>query len=94
MDLPEEYSDSRSYFAIVPRPVEGNVSYGKGACKGPEEIINASAQLEYYDEQFDQEPFTKGIITTDKFKADQFPIFLGGDHSITINTVKDVEKYH
>ncbi|MBU0615503.1 MAG: arginase family protein [Nanoarchaeota archaeon] len=94
MDLPEEYSGSRSYFAVIPRPVEGNVSYGKGACKGPNEIINASAHLEYYDEQCDQEPFTKGIITTDKFKADQFPIFLGGDHSITINTVKDVEKYH
>ena len=91
MNLDEQYRKPNSKFVIIPKPIEGDVSYGKGSNKGPEEIIKASKQLEYYDEQFDQEPFLKGIITADTFNKDQFPIFLGGDHSITINAVKEVE---
>jgi len=89
MDLDKQYTEN-AFFSIIPKPFEGNVSYGKGSDKGPEEIIKASKQLEYYDEQFDCEPFLKGIETTDTLKQNQFPIFLGGDHSITINTVKEI----
>jgi len=59
MALPEEYSKGK--FVILPIAYEKNLTYGKGASKGPEEIIKASQYLEYYDEEFDCEPFLEGI---------------------------------
>ena len=63
MKLPDEYSKEESDFYILPIEYEGNVTYGKGASIGPGEIIKASEHLEYYDEQFDCEPFECGIHT-------------------------------
>jgi len=61
MNLPKEYSTETSKFVILPIKYEHQVTYGKGAHLGSEEIINASYQLEYYDEQFNLEPFISGI---------------------------------
>lgn len=62
MNLPDEYSTDKSKFVIVPVEYEKDLTYGQGASKGCKEIIKASQHLEYYDEQFDCEAFTKGII--------------------------------
>lgn len=99
MNLPDEYSGDDSFFSILPIDYEKNVTYGKGASKGPKEIIKASAHLEYYDEQFDKEPFVKGIKTLEPVKEvkeipNNFTITLGGDHSVTIGIVKALEKHH
>ncbi|HLC98082.1 MAG TPA: agmatinase [Candidatus Nanoarchaeia archaeon] len=59
MNLPKQYQNGK--FVILPLPYEQNVTYGKGASRGPEEISNASYFLEYYDEQFDCKPYEKGI---------------------------------
>ncbi|MDP3990550.1 MAG: agmatinase [archaeon] len=59
MALPEEYRKGK--FVILPIAYEKNLTYGKGASKGPEEIIKASQYLEYYDEEFNCEPFLEGI---------------------------------
>jgi len=59
MRLPEEYTKGK--FLILPIAYEKDVTYGKGAAKGAEEIIKASEHIEYYDEQFDCEPFLEGI---------------------------------
>ncbi len=61
MMLPEEYCSEDSYFYILPVPYEKDSTYGDGASLGPKEILSASSHLEYYDEQFDCEPFEKGI---------------------------------
>ena len=59
MALPEEYSKGK--FIILPIAYEKNLTSGQGASKGPGEIIKASKHLEYYDEEFDCEPFMEGI---------------------------------
>ncbi|MDP3640170.1 MAG: agmatinase [Nanoarchaeota archaeon] len=59
MNLPKQYQHGK--FVILPLPYEQNVTYGKGASRGLEEIIRASYFLEYYDEQFDSEPYEEGI---------------------------------
>ncbi|PIN76871.1 agmatinase [Candidatus Woesearchaeota archaeon CG10_big_fil_rev_8_21_14_0_10_36_11] len=59
MNLPQEYS--KGMFVIIPIEYEKDVTYGKGTSKGSSAIIDASKHLEYYDEQFDIEPFEKGI---------------------------------
>ena len=63
MNLATEYRKKDSFFQILPIEYENKPTYGKGASKGPREIIKASKHLEYYDEQFDNEPFEKGIHT-------------------------------
>lgn len=103
MNLPEEYANSDSRYYIIPISYEGNLTSVHGAKDGAKEIINASQQLEYFDERTKTEPFEKGIYLlpeinpgkVDEKKAfhhirdnlpdltGKFPIFLGGDHSIT-----------
>ena len=49
---------------IIPFPLEATVSYGRGTSQGPEAIIAASPELEFFDEEFWCEPFRRiGIAT-------------------------------
>lgn len=53
-----------SSIAIIQAPYEHTVSYGEGAALGPKAIIQASWQVEFYDDEFDRELcFEKGIAT-------------------------------
>jgi agmatinase len=107
MNLPLEYRKGK--FVIMPIAYEKNLTYGGGASLGSAEIIKASEHLEYYDEQFDCEPFDQGIELMEEVKAsepeemvkivseavqNQFTIGIGGDHSVTIGLVKGKEKFH
>jgi agmatinase len=49
--------------AILPVPYGETVSYGRGTENGPAAIIDASRQLELYDEQLDMQPSQCGIWT-------------------------------
>lgn len=49
---------------IIPFPLEATVSYGSGTAKGPEAIIAASPQLEFFDEELWREPFREFGIAT------------------------------
>jgi len=46
---------------ILPVPYEHSTSYGKGTANGPEAILEAGPFLEYYDDEFDCEPWRFGI---------------------------------
>ena len=107
MNFPKEYATEESKFLVINIPWEKDVSFGSGASKGPKEIIKASHQLEYFDIETEKEIFEKGIrvINTKPEKfwdifeqvskikiQNKFPVFLGGDHSITIATAKVMEK--
>lgn len=106
MKLADEYSGEESEFAVLPVEYEFELTYGDGASKGPSEILKASEHLEYYDEQFDAEPFLKGIQTLASIKPekpedlleievpDKFTVVLGGDHAVTIGVLKSLEKKH
>lgn len=53
-----------SAIAIVSAPYEHTVSYGGGAAGGPKAIVDASAYVEFYDDETDRELcFDKGIAT-------------------------------
>ena len=59
--------------AIVdPFGLEKTVSYGSGTKNGPKEIINASHQVELYDEELNCEPYKKiGIKTLKPFRINK-----------------------
>ncbi len=51
--------------AVLPIPYEATVSYGRGTARGPSAIIEASQQVELYDEELSCEPCDVGIATLD-----------------------------
>lgn len=55
------YEDAR--VVVVPFPYEGGVSYGKGTALAPAAVLDASAQVEYYDIELDVESYKIGIAT-------------------------------
>jgi len=63
-DLPEPFADpARSRVAIIPVPYDGTSTWLKGADRGPEAIIDASAHLELYDIETGTEPYRRGVLT-------------------------------
>jgi len=59
-----------SKVVVVPFGFEKSVSYGRGTSRGPAAIIQASHQVEYYDEELAQETGKKiGIATLEKIKV-------------------------
>jgi len=62
--LPEENSSpDSSRFVILPVGYEATTTYGKGTKRGPAAIIDASRNMELYDEELRSEPFLHGIHT-------------------------------
>lgn len=53
----------KAKFHIIPVPYEASVSYGGGTRRGPDAILEASDQLEIYDEWLDNNPHLLGIHT-------------------------------
>lgn len=63
-DIPREYSTYEHARAVVlPVPYERTTSYVKGTGRGPEAILEASYQIELFDEKLKQEIFKMGIHT-------------------------------
>jgi agmatinase len=48
---------------IIPAPLEYSVCYMKGTAHGPQAILNASSQMELYDEELDCCPIEVGVYT-------------------------------
>jgi agmatinase len=80
LDLETNFTDmDTAAVAILPVPYEGGVSYGKGAARGPEAIIQASHYLEHYDEVMKIEAHRMGIVTLAPpvLPADTDPVGVG-----------------
>ncbi len=54
---------ARCRASILPAPLEATVSYGGGTGRGPEAILQASAQVELWDEWLGLEPWKAGVWT-------------------------------
>lgn len=63
LDIPNRYCTPQSYVQIIPVPYDATSTYRKGADKGPQAIIDASSQIEWYDIQTGAEHFDQGIFT-------------------------------
>lgn len=71
--LPEEFSNKdNSKVVIVPVPYEATVSYGKGTSKGPAAVLEASQQVELFDDELWIEPHKIGIHTHEPVVMEPF----------------------
>jgi agmatinase len=72
--LPEEYRDPKtSAIAVIPVPYDLTSSWKKGADKGPQAIIDASANMELFDIATRTEVAQRGIVTTEPIRCDGPP---------------------
>ena len=62
-----------SRFVVVPLPYDKTASFQKGTVKGPEAIIEASAQVELLDEELEVETYKSGIHTLAPFDISGSP---------------------
>jgi agmatinase len=86
--LPDEYSNpDNATIVIVPVPYDGTSTWIKGADKGPEAIIEASANMELYDIETDSEVYKKGIFTDSPIQGLSFP-------EDVAETLTDMVTYH
>jgi agmatinase len=66
LDLPAERSDpEQSRVVVLPLPYEGTVSFGSGTSRGPDAILAASAEVEFWDDELGREPCEVGIHTAE-----------------------------
>ncbi|MBN2591844.1 MAG: agmatinase [Sedimentisphaerales bacterium] len=73
-DLPNEYSNlQNSEIVILPVPYDGTSTWQKGADRGPEALIEASANMELYDIETDSQVYLKGIHTAQPVDVDMSP---------------------
>jgi agmatinase len=66
-----DYSDSR--IIIVPVPYDETSTWMKGADKGPEAVMEASVNLEFFDVETSAEAHLKGIHTIEPVKEKKTP---------------------
>lgn len=70
LDIPEEYTTPDAKVQIIPVPYDATSTYRKGADRGPQAIIDASAQIEWYDIETDAEYLEQGIHTQTPVQCD------------------------
>ncbi|WP_297160798.1 arginase family protein, partial [Thermogemmatispora sp.] len=64
LDEPQYSHPDKARVVIIPAPLEYTVSYLQGTRHGPQAILNASSQLELYDEELECCPLEEvGIYT-------------------------------
>ena len=73
-NIPDENSGpAASRIAVIPVAYDGTSTWIKGADKGPEAIIGASANMELYDIETDSEVYRKGIFTDSTMEGFKTP---------------------
>ncbi len=66
LNLNQEFSHpERAKWVIIQAPFDASVCYRPGARLGPQAIVEASSQLEHFDEELLCEPYRVGIHTQD-----------------------------
>ena len=85
--LSADYSGrDNSRVAIIPVPYEATTSYGKGTKEGPKAILEASHQVELFDDELWIEPFKIGVHTTSTVKIEA----VGNDSEAPFKELADV----
>jgi agmatinase len=73
----DEASLSRARVVIIPAPFDQTTSYIPGTRFGPRAILEASRQVEFYDEELDREPFEIGVATLAEIEVEPADIEAG-----------------
>jgi agmatinase len=93
-DFSKEYTSlDNSKIVILPVPYDGTSTWIKGADKGPEALLNASYNLEFYDIETGSEVFRKGIYTAPAIKEKRLPELMNKAVEIQCQKFLDRDKF-
>ena len=71
-EVPQPDPD-RALFVLIPVPYDKTTTYRKGTAGGPRAMLEASTQVEFFDEEVRLDPSSEGIVTTDPLTIDAMP---------------------
>jgi agmatinase len=84
------YDYSASEIIIIPVPYDETSTWIKGADKGPDAIMEASVNLEFYNIETDSEAHLKGIHTIDPVKEKKSPeALVNAVYSTVLNLLRE-----
>lgn len=64
--IPDEFAQlEKSKVVLIPVPYDGTSTWGKGADKGPEALLEASENMELYDIETDTEAYKQGVYVAE-----------------------------
>ncbi|KAA3659851.1 MAG: agmatinase, partial [Calditrichaeota bacterium] len=87
LGIPAELSNFEDSKGVVwPIAHEATTSYAKGTAKGPEALLEASRQVEFWDDELDMETCQHGIATLPVFSRYDLP------HAEAIDTLEKMAK--
>ena len=88
-----ETNYSTASIAILPVPYDGTSTWIKGADKGPEALLDASYNLEFYDLETKTEVFKKGISTVEPVVESSSPEAMSAEVEVRMNRILDDGKF-
>jgi agmatinase len=95
--VPEKFClYEKAAIAILPVPYDGTSTWIKGSDRGPQALLDASANMELYDIETDSEVFKHGIVTIDPVSCPNDPeamvdvVGIGGEHTISVGLVRAI----
>ncbi len=92
--LSEEYTSyNDSDIVVIPVPYDGTSTWIKGAERGPEALLEASANMELYDIETDTEVYLRGIHTTEIVHTSESPEILAPLVKDAMKKVFDDQKF-
>lgn len=92
--IPEDYARLQSANTIlVPVPYDGTSTYGKGADKGPEAILDAAENMELYDIETDSEVYKTGVYIAPTVTEDSSPEAMVDAVDMAISSYLDEDKF-
>lgn len=72
--IPEELAKlEKAKIVLIPVPYDGTSTWQKGADKGPEAFLDASANMELYDIETDTEVYNQGVYLADAVTENSSP---------------------
>jgi agmatinase len=78
---------------VLPVPYDGTSTWIKGADKGPDAILEASANMELYDIETNTEVYTRGIATLEPVTEDASPEALANEVERRVAAILDDGKF-
>lgn len=90
---PEEMRYESAAIAILPVPYDGTSTWIKGADRGPEALLDASYNLEFYDIETESEVYKRGIATLDPVVESSTPEAMSDEVERRVERILDDGKF-
>lgn len=90
---PEQMCYATAAIAVLPVPYDGTSTWIKGADRGPEALLEASYNLEFYDIETETEVYKRGIATLEPVTESSSPEAMADEVERRVGQILDDGKF-